>query len=262
MNAFFYSLRCRCKELYFDFKDPNPNPEPSFNKKKNIIKEKFKDSNSKNFLSVINAKQEPSIKKYDKSPSYKKKAKKIVKEIIEKEKIIKNSTDLKTYIKNYEIRKKGNKKFKIPAVLPKYNRSEIPPVLNEKTFEKFTFKTLEKYQIFKIKYNQNLSRIAKLTLANLQNKHIYSAIDDILYNSKLDPIEGNMFLSTLHSIMISLHNSFSIDFFSIFIKDIYIEKVFNDNNKFINNNTQFSEQITFITLYKDGLPIKKKDVIW
>nr|QYB19206.1 hypothetical chloroplast RF88 [Climaconeis cf. scalaris]QYB19370.1 hypothetical chloroplast RF88 [Climaconeis cf. scalaris] len=237
MNAFFYTLRCRCKELYFDTE----------------FYVGFQKQNKGSNSDIIRK-----TKKHDKTPSDEKKANKIVNRISEDKEVIKNNTDLKNYIKYSKIVKKKSRR----SVVRKYNESQIPPVLNKKSLEKFTSKSLDKSQIFQMKYNQNLSKIAKLTLANLQNKHIYSAIDDILYNCKLNPIERNMFLSTLHSIMISLHNSFSINFFNIFIQDIYIEKVFNNNNKFINNNNQFSEQITFIIRYTPGLPVKKKDVIW
>ena len=121
-----------------------------------------------------------------------------------------------------------------------------------------------KSQIFQIKYEKELSSIAKFILNSFQNKYIYYAIDDILYLLKSNPIERDNLLAILYSPVISLQNNFSIDFFDIWINEIYINEV-SKVNKFITNDNQNFEQFSYITinlLYQTKLPSKKPDPLW
>jgi hypothetical protein len=66
--------------------------------------------------------------------------------------------------------------------------------------------------------------IAKFILNSFQNKYLYYAIDDILYSLKSNPIERDNLLGILYSPVLSLQNNFSINFFDIWIREIYIMK--------------------------------------
>ena len=117
---------------------------------------------------------------------------------------------------------------------------------------------------FQIKYGERLSSATKLILNSFQNKYIYYAIDDILYFLKSSPIEKENILSIIYSPVISLQNNFSINFFDIWIEEIYINEV-SKVNKFIANNSQNLEQFSYITIklvFRPGVPIKKRDILW
>ena len=117
---------------------------------------------------------------------------------------------------------------------------------------------------FQIKYEKKLSLIAKFVLNSFQNKYIYYAIDDILYLLKSNPIERDNLLTILYSPILSLQNNFSVNFFDIWIQEIYIKKV-SKVNKFIDKNSEHLEQFHYITIklfYQIRIPIKKQDSLW
>jgi hypothetical protein len=61
-----------------------------------------------------------------------------------------------------------------------------------------------------------------------------------------------------------LQNNLSVNFFDIWIHQIYIKEI-SKLNKFINNDSQNFEQFTYITiklLYKTRVPIKKPESLW
>ena len=101
-------------------------------------------------------------------------------------------------------------------------------------------------------------------LNSFKHKYIYYAIDDIFYFFKSKPLERDSLLSLLCSPIISLQNTFSVDFFDIWIDEIYITenaKV----NKFLANTNQNLEPSSFIRIsfsYKVKLPAKKPDYLW
>ena len=85
-----------------------------------------------------------------------------------------------------------------------------------------------------------------------------------MYLLKSDPIEKNNLLEILYLPVLSLQNNFSINFFDIWIHEIYINETSKDN-KFITNNSQNPEQLSYITiklLYKTKVPIKKQESLW
>src|SRR5210317_2115660 len=138
-----------------------------------------------------------------------------------------------------------------------HTRSEGKPLLYPNS-TKLTSKT------FHIKSDKNLSSITKLLLNSFQNKYLYYAIDDIIYLLKSNPIERDKVLAILYSPVLSLQNNFSINFFDIWIHEIYINEV-SKMNKFIPNNSQNLEQFSYITIklfYKPGVPIKKQETLW
>lgn len=117
---------------------------------------------------------------------------------------------------------------------------------------------------FQIKYEKRLSSTSKFIFNSFQNKYIYYAMDDILYSLKLNPLERDNILSILYSPILSLQNNFSINFFDIWIGEIYIDEI-SKVNKFLNSKSQTCPQISYITLklfYKTGVPKKKQEPLW
>lgn len=117
---------------------------------------------------------------------------------------------------------------------------------------------------FQIKYEKNLSSTAKLLLKSFQYKYLYYAIDDILDLLKSDPIEQDDLLSILYSPVLSLQNNFFIDFFNIWISEIYITKA-KKRNKFLLASHQDFESENYITItfiYRLSIPVKKLEPLW
>ena len=117
---------------------------------------------------------------------------------------------------------------------------------------------------FQIKYEKKLSSTAKAILNSFQNKYIYYAIDDILYLLKANPIERNNLLALLYSSIISFQNNLSINFFDIWIREVYIEEI-PKMNKFLTRDFKTSEPFSYITLkffYKTRVPVKKQESLW
>ena len=74
----------------------------------------------------------------------------------------------------YEIRCKCNEEISVTKKRKSINRSEGKPVLYPNPGE-LTSKT------FQIKYEKQISSVAKFLLNSFQNKYLYYAIDDIVY---------------------------------------------------------------------------------
>jgi hypothetical protein len=157
----------------------------------------------------------------------------------------------------YENRCRCNEEFSITKKHKLNTRSEGKPLQYPKPNEILS-------QIFQIKYEKKLSLTAKAILNSFQNKYIYYAIDDVLYLLKANPIERNNLLALLYSPILSLQNNFSINFFDIWIREVYIEEI-TKTNKFLNNDFQTSEPFSYITIklfYKTRVPVKKQESLW
>jgi hypothetical protein len=157
----------------------------------------------------------------------------------------------------YENRCKCNEEFSITKKRKLKTRSEGKPLQYPKSSE-ITSKT------FQIKYQKNLSLTAKIILNNFQNKYIYYAIDDILYSLKSNPLERDSLLAVLYSPIISLQNNFSVNFFDIWIREVYIDEI-SKSNKFLKNEFNTLKQFNSITIkfiYKTKVPIKKQESLW
>jgi len=155
----------------------------------------------------------------------------------------------------YENRCKCNEEFSIIKKRKIKTRSEGKPLQYPKSSE-ITSKT------FQMKYQKNLSLTAKFILNNFQNKYIYYAIDDILYLLKSKPIERDNLLAILYSPILSLQNNFSVDFFEIWIREVFIDEI-SKTNKFLKNDSKTLKQSNYITIkffYK--IPVKKKESLW
>lgn len=136
-------------------------------------------------------------------------------------------------------------------------RSEGKPIQYPESNE-ITSKT------FQIKYEKKLSSTAKFILNSFQNKYIYYAMDDILYLLELNSFEREDLLTILYSPVLSLQNNFSVNFFDIWIRDIYIDEI-SKVNRFLNKNSKIPEQFNYITIklfYKTKVPVKKQESLW
>jgi hypothetical protein len=115
---------------------------------------------------------------------------------------------------------------------------------------------------FEISYKKNLSSKAKFILNTFEKKHIYYAIDDILYLLKSTPNERNNLLGIIYSPIISLQNNFSVNFFDIWIDDIHIQEIIK-KNRFLKNKTKTLKNDHLITIrlfYKIQKPVK--NMVW
>jgi len=156
-----------------------------------------------------------------------------------------------------ENRCRCNEEFSITKKRKSTTRSEGKPLQYPKNTEITS-------QTFQIKYDKKLSSIAKTILNSFQNKYLYYAIDDILYLLKRNPIERENILAILYSSVLSLQNNFSVNFFDIWIREIYIEEI-SKVNKFLTKDSQPLTQSSYITIkffYKTRVPIKKQESLW
>ena len=157
----------------------------------------------------------------------------------------------------YEQRCKCNEDVAVTKKRKLSSRSDGKPFLYP-TQTEVTIKT------FQIKYEKKLSTIAKLALNSFQNKYLYYAIDDLLYLLKSNLVEQENLLNILYSAVLGLHNNLSINFFDIWIYEIYINEA-KTENKFLGKNISNSQSISYITiklLYKTKVPIKKQESLW
>lgn len=100
---------------------------------------------------------------------------------------------------------------------------------------------------FNVKSEKKLSPLAKLILQNVQFKHFYYVRDDISYLLRSNPSERDFLLQALYSIVISLQNNLSINFFDMWIYEIYINKV-STHNKFMSQTSENLEPGEYITI--------------
>jgi hypothetical protein len=157
----------------------------------------------------------------------------------------------------YENRCKCNEEFSITKKRKSNTRSEGKPLQYPKPNE-ITSK------IFQIEYHKKLSSTGKVILNSFHNKYIYYAIDDILYSLRSNPIERDNLLAVLYSPILSLQNDFLINFFDIWIRDIYISET-SKTNKFLKQDSENLEKVNYIVIklfYKTRVPIKKQESLW
>ena len=157
----------------------------------------------------------------------------------------------------YDNRCKCNEKISIKKKQTLKKRSEGKPLQYPKSNEILS-------KVFHISYKKNLSPTAKIILNSFQNKYIYYAIDDILYALRYNPSERDSLLAILYSPILSLQNNFSINFFDIWIREVYIDEI-SKTNKFFNHESKTFKQSNLITiqfLYKISIPVKKQESLW
>ena len=100
---------------------------------------------------------------------------------------------------------------------------------------------------FNVKCEKKLSSLAKCILESVQFKHFYYARDDIFYLLKSNTTERDLLLQALYSIVISVQNNLSINFFDMWIYEIYINEV-SIKNKFMVQTSQNFESQEYITI--------------
>jgi hypothetical protein len=115
-----------------------------------------------------------------------------------------------------------------------------------------------------IKCDNSLSSISKIMLTNFQNKYFYHIIDDIIYSLKSNSIERDNLLSIIYEPVLYLQNNFYVDFFDIWIGEIYIDQE-SKINKFLDKNILNLQPFSYLTinfLYTTKLPGKKLEPLW
>jgi hypothetical protein len=100
---------------------------------------------------------------------------------------------------------------------------------------------------FNVKSEKKLSPLTKLILQSVQFKHFYYVRDDISYLLKSNPTERDFLLQALYSIVISLQNNLSINFFDMWVYEIYISKV-STRNKFMSQKSESLEPGEYLTI--------------
>ena len=85
-----------------------------------------------------------------------------------------------------------------------------------------------------------------------------------MYLFELNKNERENLLAILYSPILSLQNNYSVNFFDIWVKEIYIDEIFKPN-KFLGPNSQTSKHFSYITIklfYKTKVPLKKQESLW
>lgn len=157
----------------------------------------------------------------------------------------------------FENRCKCNEELSVIKKRKSTSRSEGKPLQYPKSSE-------IKCKTFQLKYEGKFSLLAKFILNSFQNKYIYYGMDDILYQFGLNSKEYETLLAILYSPVISLQNNYSVNFFDIWISEIYLEEG-SKSNKFLTNEFQTLTQSTYITVkffYKNKIPAKKQASLW
>lgn len=114
---------------------------------------------------------------------------------------------------------------------------------------------------FQILYDDDLSLEMKLLLNSFQRKYLHYAIDDILYKLQSNLKKRNNLLAVIYSPAIALHNSSSINFFDMWIHELYVDKLLKAN-KFLTGKSGNSYQITITILYKKKSPKDVRKSLW
>lgn len=157
----------------------------------------------------------------------------------------------------YEKRCKCNEESFITEKRKVKPRSEGRPLQYPKSNEVLS-------KTFRMKYSRHLSSTAKFILNSFHNKYLYYAIDDIYYGFKLNVEEQENLLAIIYSPVILLQNNLAINFFDIWIQEIYLEDVV-ENNRFLTKGSQIPKNYNYITiklLYKTNIPVKKRKSLW
>lgn len=157
----------------------------------------------------------------------------------------------------YDIRCKCKEEISVTKKRKLTNRSEGKPFVYPNPNE-LTSKT------FQIKYEKELSSVAKFLLNSFQHKYFYYAIDDILYLFNSNPKERDNLLAILYSPVLALQNNLFVNFFDIWIQEIYITEV-SKPNKFLkatDSNLESFHSITIKFLYKTKTPIRQQESLW
>lgn len=100
---------------------------------------------------------------------------------------------------------------------------------------------------FHFRSEKKLSSLTKLILQSIQFKHFYYVRDDIFYLLKSNMAERDCILQALYSIVIYLQNNLSINFFDMWIYEVYINESLT-KNKFMSQTSQNIKSYEYITI--------------
>ena len=127
-----------------------------------------------------------------------------------------------------------------------YDWSADPP---KKRRVELTLNFPKNFQIktFHFKSEKKLSSLTKLILQSIQFKHFYYVRDDIFYLLKSNMAERDCILQGLYSIVIYLQNNLSINFFDMWIYEVYINESLT-KNKFMSQTSQNIKSYEYITI--------------
>ena len=127
-----------------------------------------------------------------------------------------------------------------------YDWSADPP---KKRRVELTLNFPKNFQIktFHFKSEKKLSSLTKLILQSIQFKHFYYVRDDIFYLLKSNMAERYCILQGLYSIVIYLQNNLSINFFDMWIYEVYINESLT-KNKFMSQTSQNIKSYEYITI--------------
>ena len=161
-----------------------------------------------------------------------------------------NCTETQSFVRNkLKKRREGR-----PASYPVGSDIQVSKVLDRVPPETWI-------KTFQIQCNHELSLHAKVLLNSFQKKYIYYAIDDIKYKQNLSLKERDELLEFLYSPVLSLHNSYSVEFFDIWIHNVYINKIVH-SNRFLKEKSGAVSQIILTMIYKTKKPAKPKESLW
>lgn len=114
---------------------------------------------------------------------------------------------------------------------------------------------------FQVLFDHDLTLETKFLLTSFQKKYLYHAIDDILYTLNLNLNERIKLLGILYNPTLSLQNSFSVDFFDIWIHELHIKKV-SKSNRFMVGNVPSLYKINITILYRVKSPPIVEQPLW
>jgi len=119
------------------------------------------------------------------------------------------------------------------------------------------------YKVFQTTFIEVWARKFKFLLPSFKNKYAYYVIDDILKINSTNK-EDYQLLEFVRSSMLFLHNNLYINLFDIWIGDIYINEIENNNKLPIlkHQNSKVYTELTLILFYKVRSPYKKRKSLW
>ena len=117
---------------------------------------------------------------------------------------------------------------------------------------------------FNIKYNRDISPLAKNIIQSFNLKLYYYVVEDLSYFLREKPTELDKILEILNCTVLFLHNNFFINFFDIYVYEINVKEVKN-HNKLIHSNSMNLSIVNYLSIklaYQSKKINKKFETIW
>lgn len=121
-----------------------------------------------------------------------------------------------------------------------------------------------KIKTFNIKYNRDISPLAKNIIQSFNLKLYYYVVEDLSYFLREKPTELDKILEILNCTVLFLHNNFFINFFDIYVYEINVKEVKN-HNKLIHSNSMNLSIVNYLSIklaYQSKKINKKFETIW